>query len=280
MSHKPLTIMAVHAHPDDECTSTGGSLARYAVEGVRTVVVTCTGGELGEIAHPSLASPQNLAEVRRRELHEACRILGVSQLYMLGYRDSGMAGLPENDAPDSFWSAQLHEAAGRLVEIIRRERPHVLVSYDEVGFYGHPDHIQANRITVAAWEAAGDAERYPELALEPWSPLKLYYSTVPRSRWAEFPERLRAAGIELPELDEGREWGTPDELVTTIVDAAQSVEKKRLALMAHRTQMGANVIFSRMPPWLFDELFGTESFVRVASRVEAPEREDDLLAGL
>jgi LmbE family N-acetylglucosaminyl deacetylase len=255
-------------------------LARYAAQGVRTVVVTCTGGELGEIAHPSLASPENLGEVRRQELHEACSILGVSQLHMLGYRDSGMAGLPENRAPGSFHGADLDEAMARLVKIIRHERPHILITYDEDGFYGHPDHIQANRVTVAAWEAAGNPARYPEQDLEPWTPLKLYYSTVPRSRWGQFPERLRAAGIELPGSDEERNWGTPDELVTTTVDAARWVEKKRRALMAHRTQMGADVIFSKLPAWLFHELFGTESFVRVASRVESPEREDDLLAGL
>jgi mycothiol conjugate amidase Mca len=280
MTDKQFTIMAVHAHPDDEATSTGGILARYASEGVRTVVVTCTGGELGEIADPSMASPENLADVRRRELDDAASILGVSQIYMLGYRDSGMAGLPENQAPGSFWSADLDEATNRLVELVRRERPHVLVTYDENGFYGHPDHIQANRVTVAAWEAAGDSNRYPDQGLEPWTPRKLYFTAIPRSNWRKFPERIRAAGIELPETDEEQDWGTPDELVTSRLDVSKWVALKREALMAHKTQMGANVIFSMMPPWLFDELFGTEAFVRVGCRVDAPEREDDLLAGL
>jgi mycothiol conjugate amidase Mca len=280
MTDKQPTIMAVHAHPDDESTSTGGILARYAAQGVRTVVVTCTGGELGEIADPALASPENLAEVRRQELHAAARILSISQVHMLGYRDSGMAGEPENQDPSSFWSADFDEATRRLVEIVRRERPDILVTYDENGFYGHPDHIQANRVTAAAWDAAGDRRRYPDLGLEPWSPLKLYYTAVPRSNWRRFPERLRAAGIDLPEQDGERDWGTPDELITTWLDVGEWVARKREALLAHRTQMGANVIFSFMPPWLFDELFGTESFVRVASRVEVPEREEDLLAGL
>ena len=280
MSDTQFKIMAVHAHPDDESTSTGGILARYAAEGARTIVVTCTGGELGEIAEGTSATPENLADVRRRELDDAGKILGVSQIYMLGYRDSGMAGLPENDAPGSFWSADLDEATGRLVEIVRRERPHVLVTYDEKGFYGHPDHIQANRVTVAAWEAAGDSARYPDQGLEPWTPLKMYFTAVPRSNWKKFPERLREAGIELPAQDEERDWGTPDELVTTRLDVSQWVTKKREALMAHKTQMGENVIFTLMPPWLFDEMFGTEAFVRAGSRVDAPEREDDLLAGL
>lgn len=281
MTTKQPTIMAVHAHPDDEAISTGGILARYPDENVRTVLVTCTGGEHGEIADPALATPENLGEVRRRELDEACRILGVSQLHMLGYRDSGMMGTPENEARDSFHQANLAEATGRLVRLIRQERPEILITYDENGFYGHPDHIKANRITLAAWDAAGDPTAYPELGLEPWSPLKLYYTAVARSGLQQFRDKLESAGVPNPFSEEDEiTFGAPDDIITTVIDVAPWAKEKHAALMAHRTQMGANVFFAQLPPWLFHELFGTEAFIRVASRVEAPEREDDLLAGL
>jgi mycothiol conjugate amidase Mca len=281
----PLTMMAIHAHPDDEAIGTGGILARYADEGIRTVLVTCTGGEVGEIADPTMASPANLKEVRERELREAARILGIGHLELLGYRDSGMAGRPENDHPDAFARADLDAATGRLVRLVRRLRPQVLVTYDENGFYGHPDHINAHRITVQAFHAAGDPARYMEDDLEPWSPSKLYYTVVPRSAMARFGERLAAYGIEPPmerlERD-GDEppFGTPDELVTTYVDVSACVERKRRALWAHATQMGAEVFFARMPPALFDELFARESFQLVESRVETATPETDLFAGL
>ncbi|MCC7104163.1 MAG: PIG-L family deacetylase, partial [Chloroflexi bacterium] len=192
-----LTIMTVHAHPDDEAIGTGGLLARSADEGIRTVLVTCTGGEVGEIAHPSLATPETLAEVRERELRAACEILGITDLHLLGYRDSGMAGTADNEHPASFHRADLEQATGRLVALVRQLRPQVMVTYDENGFYGHPDHIKTNRIAVAAFHAAGDRARYPALG-EPWRPSKLYYTAVPRSRLRELPRRLRELGIEGP----------------------------------------------------------------------------------
>lgn len=278
-----LTLMAVHAHPDDEAIGTGGVLARYAGEGIRTVLVTCTNGEVGEIADPALATPENLGEVRLRELRAACDILGVSELYLLGYRDSGMAGRPENDDPRSFHRAPLDEAVGRLVAVMRRERPQVVITYDENGFYGHPDHIQANRVTVAAFDAAADPSRYPA-AGPPWQPAKLYYIAVSRSRMTEMPRVLRAAGIT-PPFDGEREpdsavLGTPDELITTSIDVAAQIERKHRALLAHASQMGEDVFFARLSPTLFAELFSVESFQLVRSLVPAPGREDDLFAGL
>jgi len=280
MTDKPLTIMAVHAHPDDESSSTGGILARYGAEGKRTVLVTCTGGELGEIGDPSLATPENLGEVRRRELEAACSILGVTKLYRLGYRDSGMLGLPENEDPSSFNQADLDEAVGRLVALIRAERPEVLVTYDDNGFYGHPDHVRANQITVAAWEAAGDPRRYTEPGLDPWTPLKLYYTTVARSGFKTFGEKMRAAGLEPPFEGEDPVFGVEDDVITATIDISRWVEIKRAALMAHKTQMGADVFFSKLPPALFSELFDRESFIRFASRIDAAEKEADLFEGL
>jgi LmbE family N-acetylglucosaminyl deacetylase len=234
-----LTVMAVHAHPDDEAISTGGVLARYADEGLRTVVVTCTGGEVGEIADSVLATPETLVDVRRRELERACEILRVGRLHLLGYRDSGMMGTPDNQHPSSFYQASLEEATGRLVALVRRDRPQVLVTYDERGFYGHPDHIRANQITVAAFDAAGDPGCWPE-AGAPWRPAKLYYTAVGRSAVRNLASLMKEAGIEAPFEDGETRIGIPDELITTRVDVSAHVER-RLALMAHGSQMGPEV---------------------------------------
>src|SRR5579859_3561256 len=206
------TLLAVHAHPDDECLSTGGILARYADEGVHTVVVTCTDGAVGEISDPSLASPENLAEVRSRELDEALRILKVSRSVRLGYRDSGMAGTADNDNPAAFLQADLDEAIRRVVEVVREERPRILVTYNENGGYGHPDHIRAHQVGVAAFRLAADPGY--AAAGAPWQASKLYYAVIRRSALKAFGDRLRAAGFEVPfrDLDDSAEsMGVPDE---------------------------------------------------------------------
>src|SRR5262245_2657064 len=277
---KELTLMAVHAHPDDEAIGTGGVLARYADEGLRTVLVTCTGGEVGEISDSTLATPETLVEVRRTELERACAILHVGRLHLLGYRDSGMMGTSDNEHPSSFYQASLEEATARLVTLVRRERPHVLVTYDERGFYGHPDHIRAHQITVAAFDSAGDPARWPE-AGSPWQPAKLYYTAVARSAIKNLAEVLSEAGIKTP-FGDGREpeIGVADELITTQVDVSAQVERKRQALLAHATQMGPEVFFAKMPPALFHRIFARESFRLVLGRSGAPGMEDDLFAGL
>ena len=276
------TLLAVHAHPDDESLGTGGILARYAAEGVQTVLVTCTRGEVGEIVEPGIATPETLAEVRAEELRAACAILGVTAQHFLGYGDSGMMGTPENDNPRCFWRADLDEATGRLVALIRQHRPQVLLTYDANGFYGHPDHIQAHRVTVAAFHAAGDPARYPEQGLAPWTPLKLYYTAIPKSRIQALATRLRELDIPVDFANEAGEvdFGVPDEQVTTTVDARAFAAAKREALAAHRSQVGVNSFFLAMPPPLWEEAMGVEYFERAASRVEAPAQEDDLFAGL
>src|ERR1700730_17747593 len=196
-SPMPRTLLAVHAHPDDECIGTGGVLARYAAEGVRSVLVTCTDGAVGEISDPALATPDNLAEVRSHELDESVRILNVSRLVNLGYRDSGMAGTADNDNPASFNQANLDDAVEQVVKVMRAEQPQVVVTYDERGGYGHPDHIRAHQVAVAAFAASGDAACFP-LAGPVWAPSKLYYKVFPRSDMVRFSERLREAGIEPP----------------------------------------------------------------------------------
>ncbi|TME34985.1 MAG: GlcNAc-PI de-N-acetylase [Chloroflexi bacterium] len=280
------TLLAVHAHPDDECIGTGGILARYAAEGVRTVLVTCTDGAVGEISDPSLATPENLVEVRARELDESVRILRVSRLVKLGYRDSGMAGTADNAHPDSFQQALFDDALERVVRVVRQERPQVLVTYDERGGYGHPDHIRAHQVAVAAFEAAKDSTRFPS-AGPAWAPSKLYYSVVPRSAFVRFIERLRAAGIEVPFREQVETadatggdppFGVADERVTTTVDVSAYVAQKRAALQSHRTQMGPEQFFMRLPEELFAEVFGRESFQRVAGPGDNPEA--DLFAAL
>ena len=173
MADRPLTLMAVHAHPDDEATGTGGILGRYAAEGIRAVLVTCTDGGCGD--GPGGAKPGDpghdpaaVAELRLRELEASCEVLKVGHLETLGYADSGMMGWPANDLPGSFWNTPVDDAAARLGELMLKYRPDVVVTYDENGFYGHPDHIQAHRITMAALELTGVAA-------------KVYWTTAPRS---------------------------------------------------------------------------------------------------
>ncbi|HEV8632938.1 MAG TPA: PIG-L family deacetylase [Chloroflexota bacterium] len=282
------TLMAVYAHPDDEAFA-GGVLARYAQQGVRTVLVTTTGGEAGEISDPTFATQENLGEVRAAELAEAARVLGIHRTLALGYRDSGMAGTPENDDPRSLHRADPDEATGRLVAVIRAERPQVLITHNEQGDYGHPDHVKTHRVVVAAFAAAGDPARFPE-AGPAWAPSKLYIGAFPRSGMARWAESLRELGIEPPIANrefkdtEGRpvEFGTPDELITTEVDVADFVDLKRQAMLAHRTQFGPEHFLMKIPAEHFGRIWTTEWFrLLVGQRGGDPDaHERDLFAGL
>ncbi len=281
-----LTLMAVHAHPDDEC-STGGTLARYAHEGHTTVLVTCTGGEEGEIVDPDMdaeAIKPRLADVRLGELNAAAGVLGITHLEMLGYRDSGMAGTPANEDPRSFNNADPDEATGRLVALVRRYRPHVLFTYAEDGGYGHPDHLMAHRITVAAFDAAGDPAYAPE-AGAPWTPQKLYYCAwMIRSRLQALWRAARELGLPVtfgdPEAQEPPEWGVPDDLLTTWIDIRPYLPAKFDSLKAHRSQIRRDGTFMNLPEELALQYMGTEGYRRAQTRVAAPAVEDDLFAGL
>ena len=195
------TLLAVHAHPDDESSKGAATMARYADQGVRVVVVTCTGGEAGEILNPAMDKPgvlEQMPELRRQELAKALEILGVTAHHWLGYRDSGMADSETNSHPDAFANADLEEATGRLVALIRAERPQVVLTYDERGGYPHPDHIRTHEVSVAAFEAAGDPDRFPE-AGPPYQPLKLYYhATFSRARLEMIHQGVVARGIDSP----------------------------------------------------------------------------------
>ena len=270
MARKP-TLMCVHAHPDDEAISTGGILARYAAEGFETILVTCTNGELGDA--PDGAKPgqpghteQAIVALRRSELETSCAVLGVGHLELLGYHDSGMMGWPQNDAPKAFWHADLDEAAGRLSQLMARYRPQVVVTYDEKGFYGHPDHIQANRVTVAAIERS-------EI------PDKLYYTAVPKSAIPRFAEMLEARGLEVPSEIEDAPFGTPDEEIGAIIDCAGFTRAKYASLSAHASQ-AENIFFLSLGEEVFGEVFSEEAFVRARDRTGQTGLEHDLFSGL
>ena len=196
-----LCVLSVHAHPDDEASKGAATMARYASEGVRTVLVTCTGGEAGDVLNPAADSPEtrsDLPAVRRRELDESVRIIGYGALYLLGYRDSGMADTEANAHPDNFANADLDEAVGRLVAIVRSERPQVLVGYARDRVYVHPDHLRVHEITVLGFERAGDPDWYPD-AGEPWQPLKLYFTSgFTRRRITSMHEWFLEQGEESP----------------------------------------------------------------------------------
>jgi len=281
-----LTLLAVHAHPDDEVIGTGGTLARYAAEGVRTALVCATLGEEGEVVDPSMdqeETKRRLAEIREGELRGACRVLGVQELRILGYRDSGMAGTPANQHPEAFCQADLNEATGRLVQIIRELHPQVMITYDENGGYRHPDHIMTHRVAVAAFHAAGDPLRYPEQGLEPWQPSKLYQIATPRSRFEKMREYYRQTGQPDP-YDRPdrpiRRLGIPDALITATIDARQYLQQKRDALACHRTQISTESMFFKIPEDLASEGLGREHFILIRTLVSLTLPEDDLFAGL
>jgi N-acetyl-1-D-myo-inositol-2-amino-2-deoxy-alpha-D-glucopyranoside deacetylase len=272
------TLLAVHAHPDDETLTMGGTLARYSAEGVRTIVVTCTHGDLGEVRN-SQRDDLDVGALRDRELEAATQRLGVSRLVQLGYADSGMAGWSANNRPGAFFAANLTDAADRLVQIIEQERPQVMVAYDETGGYGHPDHIKAHQVALAAYAASGSAQ-----------PAKLYFVRFPLAWARAFALALRAAGIDAPAsavtgADAGpqvEQVGVPDCLVTTAIDVRQYVETKQAALACHATQMPPTHFLMRMPKRLARRLWAFEYYSRQAGPTAAlpGEREADLFSGL
>ncbi|MGN6474564.1 MAG: N-acetyl-1-D-myo-inositol-2-amino-2-deoxy-alpha-D-glucopyranoside deacetylase [Mycobacteriales bacterium] len=285
-------LLLVHAHPDDETIATGATMAKYAAAGARVTLVTCTLGEEGEILVPELghlASDRDggLGEHRIGELNDAMAALGVTDHRWLGgagrWRDSGMMGTPTNDNPDCFWRADLDEAIGERVKVIREVRPQVVVGYDDNGGYGHPDHIQAHRVTVGAFEAAGDPQRYPD-AGAPWTPSKLYETAVPRSLLEMAYERLKELGDEAPfgvSSPDELSFGVPDERITTVVDARDYLPAKVEAMRAYPTQIEVDGHFFALSNDVGQGLFGVEHYRRVVG--PAPtlgEQEADLFAGI
>jgi mycothiol S-conjugate amidase len=281
----PLSLLTVHAHPDDEASKGSATVAKYAAEGIRSVLVCCTGGEAGDILNPAMDLPEvreNLASVRLEELRASTDIIGFSAVHMLGYHDSGMAGTETNAQPDTFASAPLDEAVGRLVRIIRAERPQVLLGYaEDREFYPHPDHIRVHEVSVAAFEAAGDPEAYPD-AGEPWQPLKLYYTGFSPRRIRVMDQAFKDRGEESP-FAKWFERGFPEELdaaFTTYVEVGEFLEVRTKSLLAHRTQVDPTGFWFRLPDDVVRQVFPYEEFILAKALVETAIPEDDLFAGL
>ncbi len=283
---QPLRLMAVHAHPDDESSKGAASMARYVAEGVEVMVVTCTGGERGDILNPAMQdNPEvlrDMPEVRRREMADAVRILGVKHEW-LGFVDSG---LPEGDPvpplPEGCFALEpLEVAAEPLVRVVRSFRPHVMTTYDENGGYPHPDHIMTHRVSVEAYHAAGDPDRYPGTG-QPWQPLKLYYNGgFSHDRLTALHEGMLESGLESP----FQEWlerrgDRPDRPVHCRVRCADFFEVRDRALLAHRTQIDPNGWFFAASRELQAKVWPTEDFELAHSFVPVELPEDDLFAGI
>ena len=286
-------LLLVHAHPDDESIETGGIMAKYAADGAQVSLVTCTLGEEGEVIPAELRHLEGsgrLAGYRIGELDAACAALGVADHRFLGgpgrWRDSGMMGTPANDRPGSFWRADIGEAARQLEAVIREVRPHVIVSYDERGFYGHPDHIQAHRV---AWRAFQQSQQGPEQTpgqARPWTVAKFYATAVTQSDLARGIEDLRAAGtgFEVPRSPADLPFGVPDERVTTRIDISGYLDAKLAAMRAHATQITVKRRFFALSNNIARVVFPHEDFILLAGP-RGPghgrqEREDGLFAGL
>jgi len=298
---EPLRLMAVHAHPDDESSKGAATMARYVREGVGVLVCTLTGGERGDILNPAMERPEvraNLPGIRRAEMAAARDILGVQQRF-LGFTDSG---LPEGDNPPPlpagcFALTPLAEAARPLVQAVREFRPHVLLTYDENGGYPHPDHIKCHEVSVEAFEAAADPDRYPDCG-EAWQPLKLYYFvSFHRERLTALHEEMLRRGLDSPYAERVAEWAAADaddtadpadaarrrrtsHPVTTRIECAGYFEMRNRALIAHTTQVDPNGGWFSVPAEVQRAAWPTEDYHLARSLVDAGQPEDDLFAGI
>jgi len=311
-THRP-TLMTVHAHPDDETIGTGGTMARAVVEGRRVVLVTCTRGEMGEIVMPDMDTPDNhrrLGEIRAGELERAMGILGVTEWENLGYHDSDMMGRPGNHDPRSFWKADLDEAAGRLVWLIRRYQPDVMTTYNSFGGYGHPDHIRVHDVAVRAFPRAGDAAWYPEQlapehggsgpsvqdgGLAPWAPSKLYEQAIPASVRDAMQAKMEELGKDSfwspppdaspDQLAEFQAYVAkmlvPDEAITTWVDVSgDALQRKWQAIKEHVTQIADDSAFMLLGLEGWQAGWSREAYILRESNLPTTTPEDDLFAGI
>ncbi len=282
-------LLTVHAHPDDESSKGPATVARYHAMGVRTVLVCCTGGEEGEILNPAMDSPENVArlpEIRREELARAAEIIGYDEVIYLGYRDSGMPDSPANQDPLSFAAAPLDEAVGRLVEIVRRVRPQVMVTYpEEQTEYPHPDHIRVHEISAAAFDAAGDPAQFFGRG-EPHAPSKLYYSSWAGGRIRQMHEKFLELGMESPFDEKWLARADRTQPYTTAVDIGPFADIRLEALKAHATQVDPTSRFwFGLPPEVMrtiqplDLYWLARSRVGPAGMIDGPV-EDDLFSGI
>jgi mycothiol S-conjugate amidase len=286
--------MAVHAHPDDESSKGAATMARYVREGIDVMVCTMTGGERGDVLNPAMDRPEvkaDMARIRREEMARAREILGVQQRFM-GFVDSGLPeGDPKPPLPDgSFALVPLAEAAAPLVKAVREFRPHVILTYDENGGYPHPDHIKTHQVTVEAFEAAADPDRYPE-AGEPWQPLKLYYFvSFHQAKYVALHEELLRRGQDSPYEKIFAQWeerarkreelGIKQLEITTRIDVADYLEIRDQALLAHATQIDPKSAWFDCPLDVQRAAWPTEDYHLARSLVDTELPEDDLFAGV
>jgi mycothiol S-conjugate amidase len=286
-------MMTVHAHPDDESSKGAATMARYVSEGDEVMVVTCTGGEAGSVLNPAMERPEvraNMPAIRRAEMARAAEILGVQHRW-LGFIDSGLPeGDPKPPLPEGCFALEpLEVPTEALVRVMREFRPHVVVTYDENGGYPHPDHIRCHEVSMAAWEACGDPDRFPD-AGEPWQPLKLYYSHgFSKARIVAFHEALLAAGLESPWVEWLERWDDtrtdPGTRVTTRVRCAEYFPVRDQALLAHATQIDPNGRWFSMPIEMQQRVWPTEEYELARSLVGDPQETEsvedgDLFAGV
>jgi mycothiol S-conjugate amidase len=287
VSDKKRCLLAIHAHPDDESSKGSGTMAKYADEGTKVVLVCATRGEEGDILNPRMDQPgikERMAELREAELETACDILGVEAIYQLGYRDSGMPKTGSNEHPDAFCNADPDEAVGRLVEIIRTERPEVVLCYDESRGYEHPDHVKVHEWGTEAFHAAGDPQRYPDRG-NPWKPAKLYFfATFTKRRFMKLHEAAVQEGIESPYagwLDQWDQMGFVEPAIDCQVDVADFIETRSKALLAHATQIDPDSFWFAIPDEMHRRIYPWEDYTRVMSHVPVPdEGETDLFEGI
>jgi mycothiol S-conjugate amidase len=286
MASDRLCLLTVHAHPDDESSKGPGTVARYGAEGIHTVLVCCTGGEEGDILNPAMDTPEvraTIHQVRRQELAAAAAIIGYHEVVMLGYRDSGMPDTPANERPDCFAKAPLDEEVEALVAIIRRVRPQVMVTYpDEQREYPHPDHLRVHEVSMLAFDAAGDPDRFPD-AGEPFAPTKLYYTVWAVARMKATHEKFLELNLESP-FDERWQarWKNADQKFSTSVDIAGFADVRSDALRAHATQVDPTSPFwFGLPPEVLRTIHPYDDYILAVNR-DGPVDvvEDDLFAGL
>ena len=277
-------VLLVHAHPDDETINNGATMALYASLGAQVTLITCTRGEEGEILTPELihlasSDTDSLGEYRESELANAMEALGVSDFRFLAegerkYRDSGMMGTEPNNRPDVFWQANLEEASDYLVKVIEEVKPHVLITYDEIGGYGHPDHIQAHRVAMRASEKSN------------WQIQKIYWNTMPKSVIAEGIAKMKELGSDFFGADnvDDLPFAKEDSFVTTLIDGNSHVEAKMAAMKAHHTQISLDGPFFALSNNLGLQVWGHEYYTLVKGKKSAPfdanERESDLFSGV
>ncbi len=273
-------LLSIFSHPDDETFGIGGTMALCARRGIPVTMVCATRGEVGEITPGTGATPDTLGQFREDELREACALLGVTDVRFLGFRDSGMKGTPENEDPRALVNAHPDAVIHLLVRLIRELKPDVVATWDESGGYGHPDHIAMHFRATAAFDAAGDASKFPTSGA-PFTPKRLFYNAIPMAEFGRMMQEMRERGIDIPEIAEDDDLMTLPRLEPNcIVDVSDVVDTKEKAMLTHRTQVSDMGPFMSMPEDIRRRFFGREYFYLARPTLPAGEMLDDLFANM